>query len=130
MGWDGWTAPPSTGVVLRASGAAQEAVAVARGRLAAAAQVGWVSSAAATYAALLDAAAAEVALVAGRVPVARDAVLPHVRAADAARAAAAEPGADFRAALRELGRPGAGPGAVAWPAPASASVSASVDGAP
>ncbi|WP_199424814.1 hypothetical protein [Actinotalea solisilvae] len=118
MGWDVWAAPPSAGVVLRASGAAQEAVALARGRLGAAGQVAWVSSAAAAYGALLDAAAAEVALVAARVPVARDAVLPHVRAADAARAAAAEPGADLRAAVRDLARPGAGTGAVAWPVPA------------
>lgn len=103
-----WTAPPSAGAVTSATWAAQEAVARARIALLAAAQVGWVSSAATAYALLVDEALADVARVAAQVDATLDGVLPHARAADAARAAAAEPGADLRAALRDLGRGGPG----------------------
>ncbi|MBX9245337.1 hypothetical protein ICW40_11030, partial [Actinotalea ferrariae] len=93
-----WTAPPSAGAVTSAAWAGQEAVARARIALLTAAQVGWVSSAATTYGLLVDEALADVARVAAQVDAALEGVLPHARAADAARAAAAEPGADLRAA--------------------------------
>lgn len=111
MSWDRWTDPPGAGVVIRAAAAAQEAAARARVALLSAGAAGWVSSAASAYDALLDDAVTDVARVQACVGVALDAVLPHVRAADTARAAAAQSGAELRAALRALGRPGPGLGA-------------------